>query len=148
MKKDKFTAYILVAIQMISIILILATGRPLASGIPLLVIEIAGILLGLWAIVIMGRTTNINIAPLVKQSARLVTNGPYALIRHPMYSSVLLTIWPLIIDQYSLLRLMIGLILTVDLIVKLLFEENRLREHFAGYEIYRRQTKMLIPFVL
>jgi protein-S-isoprenylcysteine O-methyltransferase Ste14 len=65
-----------------------------------------------------------------------------------MYSAVLLTIWPLIIDQYSLLRLTIGLVLTIDLIVKLLFEESLLRQHFAGYEIYMKETKRLIPFVV
>jgi protein-S-isoprenylcysteine O-methyltransferase Ste14 len=147
MNTDKFKAYTLVSIQAISILLILVTGRPFAGYLPLLIIQIAGILLGIWAIASMGRA-NTNITPLVKQSAMLVTNGPYAFIRHPMYSAVLLTIWPLIIDQYSLLRLTIGLVLTIDLIVKLLFEESLLRQHFAGYEIYMKETKRLIPFVV
>jgi len=62
--------------------------------------------------------------------------------------TVLLTIWPLIVDQYSLLRLTAGLILTIDLIIKMLYEESLLRKHFAGYEIYMRETKRLIPFVI
>ena len=147
MGSDKFKAYTLVSIQMISIALILVTGWPLAGYIPLLIIQIAGVMLGIWAIVIMG-VKNTNITPLVKQDAHLVTNGPYAFIRHPMYSAVLLTIWPLIIDQYSLLRLTAGLILTIDLIIKMLFEESLLRKHFAGYESYMKETKRLIPFVI
>jgi protein-S-isoprenylcysteine O-methyltransferase Ste14 len=147
MKKDKFKAYTLVSIQMISILLILMTGNPLANSTPLLIIEIFGVILGIWAIAVMGRT-NTNVTPLIKQSAMLVTSGPYAFIRHPMYSAVLLTIWSLIIDQYSLFRLMIGLVLTIDLIVKLLFEESLLRKHFAGYEIYMRETKRLVPFFI
>jgi protein-S-isoprenylcysteine O-methyltransferase Ste14 len=147
MKKDKFKAYTLVSIQAISILLILVTGWPFASYIPLLITQIVGGMLGIWAIATMGRT-NTNITPLVKQSAMLVTNGPYAFIRHPMYSAVLLTIWPLIVDQYSLFRLAIGLVLTIDLIVKLLFEESLLRQRFAGYEIYMKETKRLIPFVI
>jgi protein-S-isoprenylcysteine O-methyltransferase Ste14 len=147
MGTDKVKAYALVSIQVISIALILVTGWPFAGSISLLILQIAGAMLGVWAIAVMGRK-NTNIAPLVKQDARLVTNGPYAFIRHPMYSAVLLTIWPLILDQYSLLRLTAGLILTVDLIVKMLYEENLLRKHFAGYEIYMRETKRLIPFVL
>ena len=118
MGTNKFKAYTLVVIQVVSILLILVTGRPLARYIPLLIIQIAGVMLGIWAIVMMGRK-NTNITPLVKQDALLVTNGPYAFIRHPMYSAVLLTIWPLILDQYSLLRLTAGLILTIDLIVKM-----------------------------
>lgn len=147
MGTDKLKAYTLVSIQVISIGLILVTGWPLAGYIPLLIIQIAGVMLGIWAIVIMG-IKNTNVTPLVKQNAHLVTNGPYAFIRHPMYSAVLLSIWPLIIDQYSLLRLMAGLILTVLLIIKMLYEESLLRKHFAGYEIYMRQTKRLIPFVM
>lgn len=147
MGTDKLKAYTLVSIQVISIGLILVTGWPLAGYIPLLIIQIAGVMLGIWAIVIMG-IKNTNVTPLVKQNAHLVTNGPYAFIRHPMYSAVLLSVWPLIIDQYSLLRLMAGLILTVVLIIKMLYEENLLRKHFAGYEIYMRQTKRLIPFVI
>jgi protein-S-isoprenylcysteine O-methyltransferase Ste14 len=147
MGTDKLKAYTLVSIQVISIGLILVTGWPLAGFTPLLIIQIAGVILGIWAIVIMG-IKNTNVVPLVKQNAHLVTNGPYAFIRHPMYSAVLLTIWPLIIDQYSLLRLTAGLILTVVLIIKMLYEESLLRKHFAGYEIYMRQTKRLIPFVM
>jgi protein-S-isoprenylcysteine O-methyltransferase Ste14 len=147
MGKDKVKAYALVFIQVISIALILVTGWPFAGSIPLLILQIGGVILGLWAIVIMG-IKNTNVAPLVKQDARLVVNGPYAFIRHPMYSAVLLTIWPLILDQYSLLRLTAGLILTIDLIIKMLYEESLLRKHFAGYEIYMRETKRLIPFVL
>jgi protein-S-isoprenylcysteine O-methyltransferase Ste14 len=147
METDKVRAYTLVSIQMVTILLIVATGRLLAGYIPLLIAQIAGILLGVWAIAVMGRT-NTNITPLVKQSAILVTNGPYTFIRHPMYSAVLLTIWPLIMDQYSLFRLTIGLVLTIDLIVKLLYEESLLKKHFVGYEIYMRETKRLIPFVI
>ena len=147
MEKDKFKAYTLVSIQVISILLILVTGWPFARYIPLLIIQIVGGMLGIWAIAIMGRT-NTNITPLVKQDSHLVTNGPYAFIRHPMYSAVLLTIWPLIIDQYSLLRLTAGLILTIDLIIKMLYEESLLKKHFVGYEIYMRETKKLIPFVI
>jgi hypothetical protein len=60
MVTDKFKAYILVSIQGISIVLILVTGWPLSGYVPLLIIQIAGAMLGIWAIVVMGRkNTNI-----------------------------------------------------------------------------------------
>ena len=118
--------------------------RPFSSS---LVMEIAGILLGIWAIVVMG-WRNVNVSPLVKRDARLVTKGPYASIRHPMYSAVLLTLWPLIIDRYSLFRLAVGLILTVDLLLKIRYEEGLLKKRFPEYEAYMKVTKRLIPFVL
>lgn len=147
MAVDKVKASALVLIQVISMAVILLTGWPFAGDIPLLILQIAGVMLGTWAIATMGRK-NTNIMPLVKQDARLVTNGPYAFIRHPMYSAVMLMVWPLILDQYSLLRLTAVLVLTIDLIIKMVYEESLLRKHFSLYESYMRKTKRLIPFVL
>jgi protein-S-isoprenylcysteine O-methyltransferase Ste14 len=90
---------------------------------------------------------NINISPLVKQGAVLVTRGPYRLIRHPMYLAVLLVIWPLIIDHFSLLRITAGFVLTTDLIIKMLFEEGLLKKQFAEYKAYMKTTKRLIPVI-
>jgi protein-S-isoprenylcysteine O-methyltransferase Ste14 len=145
--KERLHAYTLVSIQFICIGLILVSGGPFARSLPLLLMEIAGILLGLWAIIVMG-WRNVNVSPLVKRDARLVTKGPYASIRHPMYSAVLLTMWPLIIDRYSLFRLTVGLILTVDLLMKIRYEEGLLKKRFPEYEAYRKATKRLIPFVV
>jgi protein-S-isoprenylcysteine O-methyltransferase Ste14 len=60
----------------------------------------------------------------------------------------MLMVWPLILDQYSLLRLTAVLVLTIDLIIKMVYEESLLRKHFSLYESYMRKTKRLIPFVL
>lgn len=146
MEKDTSKAYILVAVQLISLIVIAVTGWPFARNVILRIIEIAGILLGLWALFVMGRH-NLNITPLVKKDAQLVTRGPYAVIRHPMYSALLLTVWPLIIDQFSAVRLTAALTLTIDLLIKLVYEENLLKKHFAGYDDYMKKTKRLMPFV-
>jgi protein-S-isoprenylcysteine O-methyltransferase Ste14 len=146
MDRDRLRAYALVSIQMVCIGLILVSGGPFARSLPLLVMEIAGIILGIWAVVIMG-WRNVNVSPLVKPGARLVTKGPYAVIRHPMYSAVLLTLWPLIADRYSLFRLAVGLILAVDLLLKIRYEEGLLKKQFPGYESYMKRTKRLIPFV-
>ena len=147
MKTDQFIAYVLVSIQVAAIILILVSGGLFASRLPLLIVEIAGLMLGTGALVIMG-WHNLNITPLVSQDAQLVKKGPYAWIRHPMYASVLLTIWPLILDQYSLFRVTAGMVLTGDLIIKMLYEESLLKKHFRGYVAYMGTTKRLIPFVL
>jgi protein-S-isoprenylcysteine O-methyltransferase Ste14 len=146
MGRDTFKAYILVTVQVISLTLIVVTGRLFARNILPLIIEIAGIVLGVWALFVMG-WHNLNVTPLVRKDARLVTRGPYAFIRHPMYSSLLFTVWPLIIDQFSLLRLTVALILTVDLLTKLVYEERLLKKHFAGYDDYMKKTQRLIPFV-
>jgi protein-S-isoprenylcysteine O-methyltransferase Ste14 len=102
--------------------------------------------IGIWALSVMG-IGNINISPLAKPGAVLVTGGPYRLIRHPMYLAVLLVIWPLIIAHFSFLRITAGFILTMDLIIKMLFEEGLLKQQFAEYHAYMRTTKRLIPLI-
>ncbi len=146
MKANKIKGYLLVFIQISCVVIIFLTGRPIAYRPLLLVWECAGFMLGTWAVAVMG-IHNFNVIPEVKDGAHLVTTGPYRFIRHPMYASVLFIIWPLIIDQYSLWRLITGLVLTGDLIVKLLYEEDLLRTRFAEYEGYMRDTKRLIPFL-
>ncbi|MCK9196162.1 MAG: hypothetical protein M0P16_04195, partial [Syntrophales bacterium] len=74
--------------------------------------------------------------------------GPYRFIRHPMYASVLLTIWALIIDRSTLLSLIVGLILMADLMIKMLYEEGILKRHFRDYPAYMERTKRIIPFIL
>ena len=146
MTADKIKARVLIFIQLICIIFIFASGSPVAYRPLLLLIQIAGIVIGIWALTVMG-IGNINISPLVKEGAVLVTRGPYRLIRHPMYLAVLLVIWPLIIDHFSLLRITAGFVLTTDLIIKMLFEEGLLKKQFAEYKAYMKTTKRLIPVI-
>jgi protein-S-isoprenylcysteine O-methyltransferase Ste14 len=146
MTADRIKARILVFIQLGCIILILASGSPVAYQPLLLLLQIAGMAIGIWAVAAMG-VGNMNISPLVKEGAVLVTRGPYRLIRHPMYLAVLLVIWPLIIDRFSLLRVTAGFVLTTNLIIKMLYEERLLKKQFAEYEAYMKATKRLIPAI-
>ena|SRR5271157_1322146 len=146
MTADTIKARILVVIQLACIIFIFASGRPVANHFLLLLIQSAGMAIGIWALAAMG-IGNMNISPLVKDGAALVTRGPYRLIRHPMYLAVLLVIYPLIIDGFSFLRIAAGLILTIDLTIKMLFEEGLLKKQFTEYEAYMKTTKRLIPLL-
>ena len=146
MTADTIKARILVFIQLACIIFIFTSGFPVASHFLLLLLQIVGLAIGIWAFIAMG-IGNMNISPLVKQGAVLVTRGPYRLIRHPMYLAVLLVVWPLIIDSFSFLRIAAGLILTIDLVIKMLFEEGLLKKQFAEYGAYIKTTKRLIPII-
>jgi protein-S-isoprenylcysteine O-methyltransferase Ste14 len=109
-----------------------------------MLIESVGIFLALLAIFTM-KPGNFNITPRIRKNGVLVTSGPYRLIRHPMYIAQIIAVLPLVIDYFSWYRLGAILLLTVDLLVKIVYEEKKLRNHFPGYVEYAQKTKKLIP---
>ena len=65
MNHDRIKSSILVSIQLVCILLILATGPLFAANRLLLVVEAVGIVLGIWSLVVMGKK-NMNISPAVR----------------------------------------------------------------------------------
>jgi len=144
---DKAKAYTLIAVQYLCLFMIAFSGRLIARQPLWLALELAGLMLGCWAFYAMG-WRNLRTTPLVPPEATLVTGGPYRFIRHPMYSALLLIVWALIAEDFSLVRLATGLILTLNMAIKMLFEERLLQRHFPQYHSYMETTKRLIPFVI
>ncbi len=135
-----------VFIQILASILILLSGPvlPLTGVHRILVLLSAS--LGLWAIVTM-RPGNFNIGPHVKEDARLTANGPYRLVRHPMYAALLLFMLTLLLAHFNYPRLLFWLLLVVDILAKIAYEEELLSRHFQEYSDYKQVTKRLIPFL-
>jgi protein-S-isoprenylcysteine O-methyltransferase Ste14 len=84
-------------------------------------------------------------APEDLEPPRLVTQGLYRYIRHPLYFAGLLFIWLNPVMTWNLLALNIGL--TAYIIVGAYFEERKLLREFGdAYRVYKQKTPMLIPF--
>jgi protein-S-isoprenylcysteine O-methyltransferase Ste14 len=82
----------------------------------------------------------------VAEDQKVISTGPYALVRHPMYlgAFILLAFTPLALGSYWDL-LFAAAIVTV-IILRLLDEEKYLLKNLPGYEEYRLKTKYrLIP---
>jgi len=105
-----------------------------------------GVALGLYAVGVM-RPGRFNVRPDVRPDAELRVSGPYRWVRHPMYTSVLLTALALVWGDFSFVRLGVWALLALDLILKVRYEEHLLSEQFEAYAAYRRRTKRLIPWV-
>ncbi len=135
-----------VFIQFVGLAFILITSPVFSKSTVLLIIEICGILLGVWAIFTM-KLNNLRIYPDLKENAKLVVSGPYKIIRHPMYLAIILTIIPLTIDYYNQYRFFVSLIIIIDLLFKLNYGEGLLLNNFAGCKNYTKTTYRLIPFI-
>ena len=138
-------SFIFVTIQFICIGIIAFTGKIFSENIYLNCTIIPFLFLGLWAIIVM--KFNFNVAPEVVENAELRTNGPYKLIRHPMYTSVLgiTLIWEFY--HFTYFRFIIWIILLIDLLFKLFYEEKLIESNFKLYRNYKLKTKRLIPFI-
>lgn len=89
----------------------------------------------------------LSVLPRPTAAGDLVTTGLYGVVRHPIYTGVLLSAL-----GWALLRgSVIGLIVTVILFMlfdqKAAVEEGHLSARFAGYAAYKTRVKKLIPFV-
>lgn len=137
---------VLVALQfMIIFWLVIGSSISSLSFLSIGFIGLALVLL-LWAVFIMQKS-KLRIFPEPSTQATLIIDGPYRYIRHPMYTSILLGVCGLLIDDFTLFRLGLSLALTIVLIFKLNWEEKLLSDKFDAYSQYMKFTKRLIPYI-
>jgi protein-S-isoprenylcysteine O-methyltransferase Ste14 len=81
------------------------------------------------------------------QECELITTGPYAFVRHPLYGGLILAMLGSALGQ-STLWLLPLIVYGPRFVAIARYEENLLIEQFSDrYRDYRRRTKMLVPFV-
>ena len=83
----------------------------------------------------------------VKVGHELVTDGPYAITRHPIYSGLLAMVYGSAIAWDSALTLLLALLLTMTLFFHTVYEESLFERHFGdAWRDYRRRVPRLVPF--
>jgi len=109
---------------------------------------LAGIALRQWSIRVLGRFFSTKVQ--VTSDQRIVTSGPYSVIRHPSYSGALLTLLGLGLSAKTCAGTLVILVL-FGLVYgyRISIEENLLKAEFGQeYAEYAKKTKRLIPFLL
>ncbi len=91
--------------------------------------------------------SKLRVSPVPHSQASLVTDGPYGLIRHPMYTAILLSLPGFLLMHFTYSRLTMSFFLILILLVKLHWEERMLVDKFPGYRHYQKQAKKLIPYI-
>ena len=99
-------------------------------------------------IIWINRLLNIIRVNLLNGQNELITAGPFAYVRHPLYSNLMITIPPLLIIWFADLLFFIPwiiIILVSHLVVAI--EERGLSDTFGeAYEKYRRYVPALVPY--
>jgi protein-S-isoprenylcysteine O-methyltransferase Ste14 len=111
-----------------------------------LIMLAAGIAFAVWARHDLGRNWSGTVT--VKQNHELIRSGPYRLVRHPIYTGLLLAILGTAIAFGEWRGLLAFGLLTGSLLLKLRIEERFMSESFPKeYARYRAEVPALIPFI-
>jgi protein-S-isoprenylcysteine O-methyltransferase Ste14 len=121
------------------------------SHVPLWVQAVGALLIGLGMVLVwQAFRFNSFAAPQVRvqtgRAHRVITDGPYHIVRHPMYAGAVLYLigMPLLLGSWWGL-LCVPLLIT-GLAARAVGEEKMLRRELAGYDAYARRTKYrLVP---
>lgn len=91
-------------------------------------------------------------APVVKmqkeRGQHVISTGPYALVRHPLYAGALLLFigGPMLLSSGA--GLVLGFVLCLTIVIRSFGEEAMLREELPGYREYMERVRSrMIPFV-
>jgi protein-S-isoprenylcysteine O-methyltransferase Ste14 len=110
-----------------------------------LTLWVLGLALAVWARVYLGRNWGMPMS--TKLDPELVTTGPYHLVRHPIYSGIILGFIGTAI-AVSLYWMIAVAVIGAYFIYSATVEETNMARLFPDtYPPYKQSTKMLIPYL-
>jgi protein-S-isoprenylcysteine O-methyltransferase Ste14 len=110
-------------------------------------LTVAGLLFAVWAREHLGRNWSRSVT--IKQGHELITTGPYAVVRHPIYTGILTGFLGMAIAISQVRGFIVVVLIFVVFWLKLRMEEAWMRSQFGEtYATYARQTAALVPYIL
>ena len=121
-------------------------GEPDWVSILLLCLQAAGFAFAWWARIHLGTLWSGQVTR--KADHRIVETGPYGLVRHPIYTGILLSFYASLLLRPGWLGLAAAVVMTFSFVVKLRLEERFLSAELGveAYAAYRKRVPMLVPF--
>jgi protein-S-isoprenylcysteine O-methyltransferase Ste14 len=113
---------------------------------PAAMVQLMAVGLMIWARLTFGRRSFHAAAN--PTTGGLVTTGPYAFIRHPIYAAVLYFTWAAALDFRTRFALVAALLVTTGAVVRILSEERLLMAMYPDYAAYSTKTARVVPFLL
>jgi protein-S-isoprenylcysteine O-methyltransferase Ste14 len=119
---------------------VLFTAQPIAIALQLIAV---GLLL--WSRITFGRRSFHAAAN--PTAGGLVTTGPYRIIRHPIYTAACLFGWGPIVVRLSLVSVALGILLLLGALVRMICEEQLVKQKYPEYVEYAKVTKRMVPYL-
>jgi protein-S-isoprenylcysteine O-methyltransferase Ste14 len=108
-----------------------------------LIISILGLVVIILSILQLNK--NLTPFPTPKDNSVLIENGMYKLVRHPIYSGLILLFVGYGVYQNSLYKVIITFLLLLLFHFKTKYEEQQLQNKFSQYNLYKSKTGKFFP---
>ena len=107
---------------------------------------ISGFAFSWWARIELGSLWSANITR--KPGHEVIDRGAFAIVRHPIYTGILLAVFGTLLVKGTILGIAGALLIAIGLWLKARLEERWLSQELdaSAYEAYRKHVPMLIPF--
>jgi protein-S-isoprenylcysteine O-methyltransferase Ste14 len=110
------------------------------------IITLVGILLIGISLLLLNK--NLTPFPTPKQDSELIKTGVYKIIRHPIYTGLILTTFFYALYSHSLVKIVIAIILFILFYFKSKYEESLLCIKFPDYYNYIKHSYRFFPFIM
>ncbi len=117
-----------------------------STNILAITIQVLSVILMIWARITFGTRSFHASADVTR--GKLVTNGPYHYLRHPIYAAIIYFFWACIIPFPFMKTILAVLLITFGLLTRIFLEEKFLIETYnQQYVVYSTHAKRIIPFI-
>ena len=106
----------------------------------------ASLLFTWWARLHMGRLWHGGVSRTAQH--RVIRSGPFALVRHPIYTGLITGVMAMAVLQARPLAFVGAALFAFGFILKARLEERFLEGELPDYGPYRKQVRMIVPFVI
>ncbi|MCX6267066.1 MAG: hypothetical protein NTW16_06875 [Bacteroidetes bacterium] len=141
----KVSSLITYGFTVLGLAFLIITKHLFASGYIGIIVQVLAAALMIWARITFGMRSFHAVANTTK--GKLVTNGPYHILRHPIYVSIIYFVWAGVLFNPALPAIAAAAVITVSLIFRMLLEEKFLKLDYHEYQAYTKRTYLLIPFL-
>jgi protein-S-isoprenylcysteine O-methyltransferase Ste14 len=109
-------------------------------------LTLAGLAFAWWARVYLGR--NWSSIPMVREAHELIRTGPYSIVRHPIYTGLLLALLGTAIALGEIRGFLGFILMLIELKIRSSVEEKFMTEEFPrDYPQYKQKVKALVPYL-
>lgn len=147
---DETVGWLFVAAQAALLVAIIVSPGGTAWSRPIWLMTVAGVCIVagivIAAVAALGLGSALTPSPVPNQAGQLQTDGLYGLVRHPVYSGIILAVIGAALRSGNPLTVVLVVATIGFFSFKARWEERRLAERYPGYAAYAARTPRLVPW--